>query len=80
MKLLITLVVFSILLVAMPNGFSYAYLDPGSGSLIAQIIVAGLLGVAVAARMFWVNILSFFGLNKGSGIDDDEDEALDDNA
>lgn len=30
----------------------YAYLDPGSGSVILQVILAGLLGVGVMARIF----------------------------
>lgn len=72
MKLITTLLVFTILLVAMPNDIAYAYLDPGSGSLIAQILVAGLLGIAVAGRLFWDNILMFLGIKKRSNLDDDE--------
>ena len=33
-----------------------AYLDPGTGSMIIQVIVAAL----VAGGVFWRNILSFF--------------------
>lgn len=36
------------------------YLDPGSGSLIIQIVLAALLGAGVAIRVFWKNIKSFF--------------------
>lgn len=58
------LIVFA-LLVVIPSSQAHAYLDPGSGSLIIQILVAGLLGLVVAVRVFWSSILSFFGL-KGS--------------
>jgi hypothetical protein len=30
-----------------------AYIDPGSGSMVAQVVVAGAAGVAVAAKMGW---------------------------
>jgi hypothetical protein len=30
-----------------------AYLDPGSGSLLVQLLLGGLAGVAVAARVLW---------------------------
>jgi hypothetical protein len=36
------------------------YLDPGSGSIIFQIVIAGLLGAGVMARLFWKKILAFF--------------------
>ena len=36
-----------------------AYLDPGTGSYIFQMIVAGLLGAAFAVKMFWERIKIF---------------------
>ncbi len=36
-----------------------AYIDPGSGSMVIQIIIASLLGGIVAIKMFWQNIISF---------------------
>lgn len=30
-----------------------AYIDPGSGSMVAQLAVAGAAGVVVAVRMGW---------------------------
>ncbi len=39
---------------------AHAYLDPGTGSYILQLLIAGLLGVAFAVKMFWKNIRSFF--------------------
>ena len=37
-----------------------AYLDPGSGSFILQLLVAGILGGAVAIRMYWDKIKARF--------------------
>ena len=42
------------------------YLDPGSGSMIVQMVIAAVLGVGVAIRVFWKNIKSFFTRNKQS--------------
>ena len=36
------------------------YLDPGSGSFIIQMLLAGLLGIAVAIRIYWKKIVAFF--------------------
>ena len=37
-----------------------AYLDPGSGSFILQLLVAGILGGLVALRMSWAKIKARF--------------------
>jgi len=36
----------------------FAYLDPGSGSLLAQLLVAGFAGLAVLARYIWQSFCS----------------------
>lgn len=36
-----------------------AYIDPGSGSYLFQLIIAGLLGAGFAIKTFWKNIKSF---------------------
>ena len=33
------------------------YLDPGSASIILQMITGGVVGVLVAVKMFWRRIL-----------------------
>jgi len=44
------------------TGNAFAYLDPGSGSAIVQVILGGLAGVAVAFKLFWQRIKLFFSL------------------
>jgi hypothetical protein len=38
-----------------------AYLDPGSGSFLIQILLAALLGIGVAVRASWGRIKKLFG-------------------
>lgn len=39
-----------------------AYLDPGTGSYVLQLLIAALLGAGFAVKMYWKNIRK--GLNK----------------
>ena len=39
---------------------AYAYLDPASGSIIIQYIVAGLISCMVFMKNFWVKFKYFF--------------------
>lgn len=41
-----------------------AYLDPGSGSMILQILAGGLAAVAVTAKLYWNKILRFLRIKK----------------
>ena len=42
----------------------HAYLDPGAGSYILQILIASLFGALFVLKVFWGRIVGFFG--KGS--------------
>ena len=56
MNLLIAII---LMLLILPQS-SYAYLDPGTGSYIIQIIIAGFLGGIFALKIFWKQIKVFF--------------------
>jgi hypothetical protein len=43
---------------------AHAYLDPGTGSYILQILIASLFGALFMLKVFWGRIVGFFG--KGS--------------
>jgi hypothetical protein len=45
--------------VLMPAFRPQAYLDPGSGSFILQLIVASLLGILFVMRRYWNKIFMF---------------------
>jgi membrane protease YdiL (CAAX protease family) len=38
---------------------SYAYLDPGTGSYMLQLLIGILVGAAFAIRLYWKRIWSF---------------------
>ena len=40
---------------------AYAYLDPGTGSYIFQLLIAGVVGLAFVIKVFWGRIKGFFG-------------------
>jgi hypothetical protein len=58
-----TLAVASIfaVLCLMPLRRVHAYVDPGSGSYILQLLVATLFGALFAIRVFWARIKGFLG-------------------
>ena len=41
-----------------------AYLDPGSGSMILQILAGGLAAVAVTAKLYWGRLLTLLRIRK----------------
>jgi hypothetical protein len=42
----------------------FAYLDPGSGSMILQAVVGGLAAGAVMAKLYWRRLLVFLRIRK----------------
>jgi hypothetical protein len=51
------------------------YLDPGSGSFLIQLLIAALLGVAVAVRASWGKIKGWFGVKPKNDEDDDDESS-----
>ncbi len=49
-----------------------AYLDPGSGSILLQLLIAGLLGFLVLMRSSWSRIKSLF--RRGPEPEQEEDD------
>ena len=43
---------------------AHAYLDPGSGSLVLQVLLGGVAGVLLVLKLFWHRILAIFGIRK----------------
>jgi hypothetical protein len=39
---------------------AHAYLDPGTGSYIFQLLLAAVVGLAFVIKVFWSRIKSFF--------------------
>lgn len=51
-------------LVVLSGQNAHAYLDPGSGSYLFQLAVAGVLGVAVSTRLWWGKVLEVLHINR----------------
>jgi hypothetical protein len=50
------------------------YLDPGSGSILLQLLLAAILGLGVILRTQWSKIKSFFKRNDEIDADPDDEE------
>ena len=59
-------------------GDKAAYLDPGSGSFLLQLLIAGLLGAGLALRASWGKIKKWFG--RGDEANDEEAEGDEEDA
>jgi hypothetical protein len=46
---------------------AFAYIDPGSGSMILQMLIAGIGAGWVAFKLFWHRIARFFSRKEKSG-------------
>jgi len=64
--------------IALSNlGKDGAYLDPGSGSFIIQLIIASLVGVGFLVRSYWLKITSLFRDTPDESEDDGDDGSYD---
>lgn len=43
---------------------AYAYLDPAAGSLILQVVLGGIAGFLVMAKLLWRRVLGFIGVRR----------------
>jgi hypothetical protein len=55
------------------------YLDPGSGSFLIQLLIAGLAGAGLAIAISWGRIKRFFNkknkqVDASKDVDEDEDD------
>jgi hypothetical protein len=58
-----------LLLGSSPSAF--AYLDPGTGSLLLQVILGGIAAVGVALKLFWHKIRIALGMSKKPAAEDE---------
>ena len=49
---------------------AHAYLDPGTGSIILQGIIAALAAGAVFVKIYWYKLLTLLGIKKKVDIED----------
>lgn len=61
---------------------AFAYLDPGAGSFILQMLIAGIMGALFTIKLYWYRLKAFiarlFGKQVDSGYDRYENYGSDD--
>ena len=60
MRQKINALVFLILFCTVFSTDAYAYIDPGSGSIILQAIIAAIAGAGTAITIYWKKVKLFF--------------------
>jgi len=61
----------SALLIVAISGPAFAYLDPGSVSMVINIIIAGIVGAAVSVKIYWNMIRAWLMKTFSSSKSDD---------
>jgi hypothetical protein len=46
------------------------YIDPGTGSVLLQVILASVLGIGVFVKVFWRKISALFNKNKNTAVEE----------
>ncbi len=63
-----------------PQLLVIAYLDPGSGSFLIQLLIAGVVGAGVLIKIYWKKITRLFNRNAPKEEDvtskDDDDASI----
>jgi hypothetical protein len=60
---------------SLTTGNAHAYIDAGSGSLLIQVLIAGMFGFLFTAKLFWQRITGWFAtflglIKRGKGKED----------
>jgi hypothetical protein len=50
----------------------FAYLDPGTGSMLVQILVGGVAAAAVAVKLYWYRLLRLLRIRRDEPEPDQE--------
>lgn len=61
----------ALVLVSQP---AWAYLDPGTGSMLLQVILGGIAAVGVALKLFWHKIRVALGFSKKAVDEEDQEQ------
>ena len=64
---------YMLIALAVAPGPCYAYLDPGTGSMILQGVIAGLAMAAMTIKLYWHKLLSVFGKKKTDDIEKEQE-------
>lgn len=65
------LIVFIVALFAQP---AWAYLDPGTGSMLLQVILGGIAAIGVALKLGWHKFRAALGFRKKPAEGDEQEQ------
>lgn len=51
---------------------AYAYLDPGTGSILLQGLIGAVASGMFVAKMYWAKLKSYVGFSNASDIDSED--------
>ena len=54
-------------MISNPFTIAHAYLDPGSGSMLLQLLLGGVTGVVVIVKLYWERVKSMFHRRDSTG-------------
>ena len=57
------------LIVLSASGPAHAYLDPGTGGVLLQVILGGFAAIGVVLKIYWHRIRNAFGRNEPANPD-----------
>jgi hypothetical protein len=58
------LIALAATLVGASTSTAHAYLDPGTGSIILQVLLGGVAGLALAFKLYWQKLVSMFSFRR----------------
>lgn len=58
----------AVLLLTLPDA-AQAYIDPGAGAMLIQLVVGGVSGLLVILRLYWKKCKSLFYKNKKESVE-----------
>ena len=63
--------IFIIVLLLLMFTDAVAYLDPGTGSMLLQVILGGIAAVGVAIKLYWHKLRAAFGMSRKEETEDE---------
>jgi hypothetical protein len=70
----LTMRIMSAVLLLLVISDAVAYLDPGTGSMLLQVILGGVAAVAVAIKLYWHKLRAAIGMAKMQDSEEDQPE------
>jgi len=64
---------FFLIIVTFPTP-ALAYIDPGSGRMLLQLILGGVAGLFVIIKLYWHRMLTVLGLRKEAEVSEEKSE------